>query len=242
MNKLTENIIEMSMFFFRMLEDDKIKQPEPDTVSVCDEFKNKVEDWANEFEKMYRNGIPYLDAIEVFLLKKFIENGWAEVEDKEGNLEEFGYTNGDMIFLSRIDAAYRYMFEDKSVFMIHPDNISVQVCCMEDISKHMDNGGLFGYKNPYQEIQFVMNDRFYEDGWAEPYLIRAKASKDASYIVLELQKIVNRIVKEDELPCGLEGIEKIVKIFQQEHPDVIKDYEAVYIPGVCFGYKAFPVN
>ena len=87
-----------------------------------------------------------------------------------------------------------------------------------------------------------MHDRFYEDGWAEPYLIRAKASKDASYIVLELQKIVNRIVKEDELPCGLEGIEKIVKIFQQEHPDVIKDYEAVYIPGVCFGYKAFPVN
>lgn len=110
MNKLTENIIEMSMFFSRMLEDDKIKQPEPDTVSVCDEFKNKVEDWANEFEKMYRNGIPYLDAIEVFLLKKFIENGWAEVEDKEGNLEEFGYTNGDMVFLSRIDAAYRYMF------------------------------------------------------------------------------------------------------------------------------------
>lgn len=242
MKKLTENMVEMSMFFSRMAEDGKLIQPETDTVSIFGLFKEHVEDWATQFETMYRDGLPYQDAIEVFTLHKFLEEGWAEVEDPEVNLEEFGYTKGDMIHLSRIDAAYRYMFENKPVFMLHPDNISVQVCCMEDISNHMDNGGIFGYKNPYQEIQFVMNDRFYEDGWAEPYIIQATASKDASYITLELQKIANNLAKEDELPSGLGGITKTLRIFQQEHPDVVKDCEATYIPGVCFGYKSFPVD
>ena len=134
MKKLMENVVEMSMFFSRMAEDGKLIQPEPDTVSICSLFKEHVEDWAGEFEELYRDGLPYLDAIEVFSLRKFIEEGWAEVEDQEANLEEFGYTKGDMIHLSRIDAAYRYMFEDRPVFMLHPDGISVQVCCMEDIS------------------------------------------------------------------------------------------------------------
>ena len=163
--------------------------------------------------------------LRLFTLHKLLEEGWAEVEDQEANLEEFGYTNDDMIYLPRIHAAYRYMFENKPVFMLHPDNISVQVCCMEDISKHMDKGEIFGYKNPYQEIQFVMNDRFYEDGWAEPYLIRAKASKDALYITLARQIIANNLAKEDELPSGLDGITKIFGVFQQENPGVIKNYK-----------------
>lgn len=242
MKKLMENVVEMSMFFSRMAEDGKLIQPEPDTVSIFGLFKEHVEDWAGEFEELYRDGLPYQDAIEVFTLHKFLEEGWAEVEDQEANLEEFGYTKGDMIHLSRIDAAYRYMFEDRPVFMLHPDGISVQVCCIEDISKHIDKGGFFGYKNPFKDIQFVINDRFYEDDWAEPYLIRAKASKDASYITLELQKIANGLAKEDELPSGLDGITKILGAFQQGHPDVIKDCEAAYIPGVCFGYKTFPVD
>lgn len=242
MKKLMENVVEMSMFFSRMAEDGKLIQPEPDTVSIFSLFKERVEDWATQFETVYRDVFPYQDAIEVFTLHKLLEEGWAEVEDQEANLEEFGYTNDDMIYLPRIHAAYRYMFENKPVFMLHPDNISVQVCCMEDISKHMDKGEIFGYKNPYQEIQFVMNDRFYEDGWAEPYLIRAKASKDALYITLALQIIANNLAKEDELPSGLDGITKIFGVFQQENPGVIKSYEAAYIPGVCFGYKSFLVN
>lgn len=240
MKKITENMVEMSMFFSRMAEDGRLIQLEP--VSICDLFKEHVEDWAGEFEELYRDGLPYLDAIEVFTLRKFIEEGWAEAEDQEVNWEEFGYTKGDMIYLSRIDAAYRYMFENKPVFMLHPDNISVQVCCMEDISKHMDKGEIFGYKNPYQEIQFVMNDRFYEDGWAEPYLIRAKASKDALYITLALQIIANNLAKEDELPSGLEGIEKILGVFQDEYPDIMKSYEVMCTSGVCFGPKVFPIG
>ena len=242
MKKLMENIVEMSMFFSRMMEDGRLIQPEPNTVSIYSLFKEHVEDWATELETVYWDGLPYQDAIEVFTLHKFIEEGWAEVEDQETNLEEFGYTNGDMIYLPRIHAAYRYMFEDKPVFMLHPDNSSVQVCCMEDISKHMNKGGVFGYRNPYQNIQFVMNDRFYEDGWAEPCLVRAKASHDAAYLALELQEIANKLAKEDKLPCALEGIQKILDIFQQEHPDVIKDCEVTYIPGVCLGYKTFPVD
>lgn len=240
MKKLTENMVEMSMFFSRMAEDGRLIQLEP--VSICDLFKEHVEDWAGEFEELYRDGLPYLDAIEVFTLRKFIEEGWAEAEDQEVNWEEFGYTKGDMIYLSRIDAAYRYMFEDRPVFMLHPDGISVQVCCIEDISKHIDKGGFFGYKNPFKDIQFVINDRFYEDDWAEPYLIRAKASKDASYITLELQKIANGLAKEDELPCGLEGIEKILGVFQDEYPDIMKSYEVMCTSGVCFGPKIFPIG
>lgn len=242
MKKLTENMVEMSMFFSRMAEDGKLIQPEADTVSIFGLFKEHVEDWATQFEAVYRDGLPYQDAIEVFTLHKFLEEGWAEVEDQEANLEEFGYTNDDMIYLPRIHAAYRYMFENKPVFMLHPDGISVQVCCMEDISNHMDKGGVFGYKNPFKDIQFVMNDRFYEDGWAEPYLIRAKASKDASYLALELQKIANGLAKEDELPSGLDGITKILGVFQQEHPDIIKNFEILLVPGVCFGTKVFPIG
>lgn len=242
MKKLTENVVAMSMFLSRMMEEGRLIQPESDTVSISKLFKEHVEDWAAEFEDVYQEEIPYLEAIDVFTLRKFLEKGWAEIEDQEADLEEFGYAKGDMIYLSRIDAAYRYMFEGKPVFMLHPDDISVQVCCMEDISKHMNNGGMFGYKNPFNEIQFVMNDRFYEDGWAEPYLIRAKASKDALYITLALQIIANNLAKEDELPSGLDGITKIFGVFQQENPGVIKNYEATYIPGVCFGYKSFLVN
>ena len=242
MKKLMENVVEMSMFFSRMAEDGKLIQPEPDTVSIFSLFKERVEDWATQFETVYRDVFPYQDAIEVFTLHKLLEEGWAEVEDQEANLEEFGYTNDDMIYLPRIHAAYRYMFENKPVFMLHPDNISVQVCCMEDISKHMDKGEIFGYKNPYQEIQFVMNDRFYEDGWAEPYLIRAKASKDALYITLALQIIANNLAKEDELPSGLEGIEKILGVFQDEYPDIMKSYEVMCTSGVCFGPKVFPIG
>lgn len=58
MKKLMENVVEMSMFFSRMAEDGKLIQPEPDTVSIFGLFKEHVEDWATQFETMYRDGLP----------------------------------------------------------------------------------------------------------------------------------------------------------------------------------------
>ena len=65
MKKLMENVVEMSMFFSRMAEDGKLIQPEPDTVSIFSLFKERVEDWATEFETVYRDVFPYQDAIKV---------------------------------------------------------------------------------------------------------------------------------------------------------------------------------
>ena len=133
MKKLTENIIEMSMLFSRMLENEKIKQPEPDTVSVFDIFKERVEDWANEFEGIYRDSVPYLEAIEIFSLHKFIEEGWAEVEDQTGDLEAFGYINGDMEYLSCLNRFWKCTRKNAPEFCILLSLNACLVSAMEEI-------------------------------------------------------------------------------------------------------------
>lgn len=242
MKKLTENIIEMSMLFSRMLENEKIKQPEPDTVSVFDIFKERVEDWANEFEGIYRDSVPYLEAIEIFSLHKFIEEGWAEVEDQTGDLEAFGYINGDMEYLSCLDAAYRFAIENRPVYLLYPDDTEAEADSLEAISKHQQNGGMFGYELPLVDIQFVMTDRFYEDGWAEPYLINARATKESKDVIPKLQEIANQIYKEDELSCGTEGIEQILEMYQKECPRVLHSFEFERMPGICYGRNTYSLE
>ena len=72
---------------------------------------------------------------------------------------------------------------------------------------------------------FSFEHVLFQDGWAEPHLIKARAPKQAQELMQELPNIANRISKEDELPCAMEGIEKILKTYQEEHPDVLKSYD-----------------
>ena len=83
MNKLTENITELSMYFALMLEKGKLKEDISTSVSVREQFKEKVADWAQEFENICAKDDNYADKIEIFLLHKLKVENWIEEEDAE---------------------------------------------------------------------------------------------------------------------------------------------------------------
>lgn len=235
MNKITENISEMSMYFALMLQEGKIKFPEEDAVSVRDQFKENVAIWAGNFERLYDGKAPYPDAIEIFLLHCLKEEGWIEETDAETDAKNYGYTFEAMQRLTFLDAAYRFAVEGKSVYLVYSDNTEAEADSLDAISKHQDEGGLFGYELSVVNVRFLMTDRFYEDGWAEPYLIKAKIVEGTSNLISDLQKIANHLYKNDELSCGQEGIEQILQEYQKIHPHILKSYKIECIPAVCFG-------
>lgn len=234
MNKTTENIIEMSICFTEMLNNGKIKFPEEDSVSVRDQFKEHVEEWSKEFEISYNEEIPYLDAIEIFLLHHLKSEGWIEETDTNVNFTEYGYTWKEMKHLTFLDAAYRFAIEGKSVYLLFSDNTEAEASNLEEISEHQNNGGIFGYELETSNIRFVMNDHFYEDDWVNPYIVRAKIAKDTTNVISDLQKIANSLY-ESELSSGAEGIEKILQKYQENTPDNLVSYTIECIPCVCFG-------
>ena len=237
MDKITENIAEMSMYFALMLNEGKIKFPEEDTVSVRDQFKEKVASWAENFEWEYNSEDSYQDAIEIFLLYRLKEEGWVEESDAKMELQDlknYGYTFEGMQRLTFLDAIYRFVVEGKSVYLLYSDNTEAEADSLDAIARHQDKGGLFGYELPVIDIRFIMNNH-YEDGWAEPYLIKAKIVEGTPNLVSDLQKIANQLYKRDELPCGQEGIEQILQEYQKVHPRMLKSYKIECIPVVCFG-------
>jgi hypothetical protein len=235
MNKITENISEMSMYFALMLQEGKIKFPEEDAVSVRDEFKENVAIWAGNFERLYDGKAPYPDAIEIFLLHCLKEEGWIEETDAETDAKNYGYTFEVMQRLTFLDAAYRFAVEGKSVYLLYADNTEAGADSLESIAKHQTNGGLFGYELPVVDVRFIMNDRFFEDNWAESYLVKAKIVAGTPHLVSDLQEISNRLYKNAELACGDEGIKQILQMYQAEHPHVLKEYRIEFVPCVCFG-------
>jgi len=238
MNKITENITEMSMSFALMLRDGKIKFPKEDTVSVRDQFKENVAIWSENFERLYNGETPYSDAIEIFLLHCLKEEGW--IEETDAKIELLDLANYDYKFkgmkrLTFLDAAYRFAIEQKSVYLLYSDNTEAEADSLDAISKHQAKGGLFGYELSVVNVRFLMTDRFYEDGWAEPYLIKSKIVEGTSNLISDLQKIANHLYKNDELSCGQEGIEQILQEYQKIHPHILKSYKIECIPAVCFG-------
>lgn len=146
MNKLTENITELSMYFALMLEKGKLKEDISTSVSVREQFKEKVADWAQEFENICAKDDNYADKIEIFLLHKLKVENWIEEEDAEEDLEEFGYSWPGMKRLTFLDAIYRFALENKSVYLLYPDNTEAEANNLEEISEHQKNGGQFGYE------------------------------------------------------------------------------------------------
>lgn len=146
MNKLTENITELSMYFALMLEKGKLKEDISTSVSVREQFKEKVADWAQEFENICAKDDNYADKIEIFLLHKLKVENWIEEEDAEEDLEEFGYSWPGMKRLTFLDAIYRFALENKSVYLLYSNNTEAEANNLEEISEHQKNGGQFGYE------------------------------------------------------------------------------------------------
>ena len=146
MNRLTENIVELSMYFALMQDHNKIKEDESASVSIREQFKEKVTEWATEFENLYVEEGNYADKIEIFLLHKLKKECWIEEEDVAGNLIEFGYLWEGMQRLTFVDAIYRFAIENKTVYLLYTDNTESVANSLEDISKHKVNGGMFGYE------------------------------------------------------------------------------------------------
>lgn len=242
MNKLTENIIEMSMYFALLLDKGELKEDVSISVSVREQFKEKVTDWAQEFEDMYIEEGDYADKIEIFLLHKLKVEHWIEEEDAEDDLVEFGYTGGNMERLTYLDAVYRFAIENRQVYLLYPDNTEAEADSLDAIFKHKKIGGMFGYESAYMDIEFVMNDRSYEDGWAESYLIKARATEKAKDIIVNLQKAANKIFTENNLPCGDDGIQKIIAAYRKENPGIIKSYEICYMPSICYGGNEYSLS
>ncbi|HCL4479998.1 TPA: hypothetical protein N2D99_002065 [Clostridium botulinum] len=61
-------------------------------------------------------------------------------------------------------------------------------------------------------FELVFNDRAFEDGWAEPYIVKVTTSKLMK--IDELRNNINEAIKsaensEDGMFCSIEGIEQI---------------------------------
>ena len=70
-----ENIVEMTMLFTEMImtgEIDKDAWEDEFSVSMIDDFKDHVVEWAQDFEDTHIDG-DYLDAIDDFSKQKFAE-------------------------------------------------------------------------------------------------------------------------------------------------------------------------
>lgn len=93
-------------------------------------------------------------------------------------------------------------------------------------------------------VKIIFNDRFFEDGWAEPYLVTLHFSelydaeiKCPNIISEEIQKCINAMVQ-DGFDCSESGIKQILEKYQ-ENESRLESWGISSIAGVCFGSEAY---
>lgn len=98
--------------------------------------------------------------------------------------------------------------------------------------------------NNMKTVKIIFNDRFFEDGWAEPYLVTLHFSelydseiKSPNIISEEIQKCINDMVT-DGFDCSESGIKQILEKYQ-ENESRLESWGISSISGVCFGSEAY---
>lgn len=233
MNKLTEHITELSMYFALLLEKGKIKEDiSASSVSVREQFKEKVADWAQEFENIYTEDGSYADKIEIFLLHKLKTENWIEEEDAEGDLEEFGYYWAGMKRLTFLDAIYRFALENKSVYLLYPDNTETEANNLQELSEHQKNGGQFGYEvisnfeNLPDLILKLLPKTYGSKYWVKER--RIYCPDEAASI--HLTHFLNDLLKDTYNSCVISGIKELSQNEMEKYKkDVLYFVELLYL-------------
>lgn len=146
MNKSTKNIKELNMNFAVILEKGIIKEKSDKDGSIQEYFKENVTDWAQEFEKLYTEDTNYADMIKIFLFHKLKTDNWFMEDDAIVDLMEYGYYWDGMKQITYLDALYRFIFENKTVYLLYPDNTEAAADNLKELSRHYKNNGVFGFE------------------------------------------------------------------------------------------------
>lgn len=90
------------------------------------------------------------------------------------------------------------------------------------------------------DVKIIFNDRFFEDGWAEPYLVTLHFTKlheseikCPNLITGKIQKCINDMIG-DGFDCSESGINQILEKFRLSE-NRLDSWDIAFISGVCFG-------
>lgn len=97
------------------------------------------------------------------------------------------------------------------------------------------------------EVKLIFNNRMFEDGWAEPYLVTLIFSKLSEVEIhnpqaqaLKIQKCANSMLN-DGISCSADGIEQILKKYQENEKRLLS-WHIDIINGICFGGNEYNLD
>ena len=96
-----------------------------------------------------------------------------------------------------------------------------------------------------QNLDLIFNDRMFEDGWAEPYMVNLQFEANETYnandLTIALQECANNL--SEDMNCSEDGIEMILRDFMKSHPELKNfSYKISFISGICFGHEKYVIN
>lgn len=116
---------------------------------VADEFKRKICSLEKEFRECLPQSAPNCDLEhkkQIFLTYK--------LSNKQSlpSLEKYGYTYTGMNQLNLVEAAYRFAIENRTVYLLYPDNTEAEANSFGEILYHYNDWGICGFENEKEPV------------------------------------------------------------------------------------------
>lgn len=116
---------------------------------AADEFKRR----ACSLEKQFRECLPYSapdcdlkHKKQIFLAYKLKE------KQRMISLEKYGYTYTGMTPLNLEEAAYRFVIENRTVYLLYSDNTEAEANSLGEILYHCNDWGICGFENEKEPV------------------------------------------------------------------------------------------
>lgn len=116
---------------------------------AADEFKRKIRSLEKEFRECLPQSAPDCDLEhkkQIFLTYKLSD------KQKLPSLEKYGYTYTGMNQLDLVEAAYRFAIENRTVYLLYPDNTEAEASSLGEILYHYNDWGICGFENEKESI------------------------------------------------------------------------------------------
>lgn len=117
--------------------------------SAADEFKQKVRLLEEQFRECLPQSAPDCNLEhkkQIFLAYKLSD------KQRTISLEKYGYTDTGMNPLDLEEAAYRFAIENRTVYLLYPDNTEAEANSLGEILYHYNDWGICGFENEKESI------------------------------------------------------------------------------------------
>ena len=97
----------------------------------------------------------------------------------------------------------------------------------------------------FRSMVFVFNDRMFDDGWAEPFVVHMKINTrlmTADFLADRLRQIGSQLYNDGVLECSEDGVNQIMNKFKQLYPGFEAEWIVFRCPCVPFGHDVEDFN